>query len=391
MFFPLGDENPTKSRPVMTILVIAANVAVFVLCNLQMGDASLREWELAWGFDVDRPFSLQLLTYQFMHGSIAHILGNMWFLWIVGDNVEDKAGKLRYLLLYVVGGIAAALAYDLVARFTETSPQIMAELGGRHPPLVGASGAIAAIMGIYLVFFPEARIKVFVWFMGVIPIRAKWFLGMTLALDLVTSIFVHGAAAGGVATMAHVGGGVFGIVAGLILKPIVGGGREGDAWDVHTGFAARGDGDSRLFAGGRIPYVPRASLGDVSESALVDVEDSITELVLAGRVREAIDLYPSYISLAREKPLPPEVQIEIAHEFYRQWLPKEAIPAYLRYLETSPHGDDAAEAKFRLGVLFARGLSRPSDAARWLRDAIREHGDPAITSAAKELLTQVEG
>jgi TolA-binding protein len=95
--------------------------------------------------------------------------------------------------------------------------------------------------------------------------------------------------------------------------------------------------------------------------------------------------------MSREQPLPDDVQIEIAHEFYRQWLPREAIPAYLRYLDTHPRGDDVAEAKFRLGVLFARGLSRRDEAAKWLREAATEHHDAQIRAAAAQMLAQLGG
>lgn len=389
MFFPLGDENPTRRTPVMTWLIIAANAAVFVAFNLQLGEADLERWTLQWGYDVDHPFSRQIVTSMFMHGGWTHILGNMWVLWIVGNNVEDKLGKLRYLVLYVAGGIAAALAYTLIAQRMPIPQEVAMQIGERHPPLVGASGAIAAVMGMYLVFFPEARIKCLIWFY-VVPIRAKWFIGLTLLADLFLSVRAQNAAVGGTATMAHVGGGVFGVIAALVLKPMIGGGGEGDAWDVHTGFSKR----VRAGAEGwdRNPQATsRLAPEETDESTLAEAERSISRLVREGRVREAIDLYPAYVAFSREQPLPDDVQIEIAHEFYRQWLPREAIPAYLRYLETHPGGDDVAEAKFRLGVLFARGVGRRDEAARWLGEAQREHPDPKIRAAAEQMLAQLRG
>jgi membrane associated rhomboid family serine protease len=396
--FPLGDDNPTRHTPWVTWLLIAANAAVFGMFNLQMSDRAHEEWILRWGFDVDHPFSRQIFTSMFMHDGWGHILGNMWVLWIVGNNVEDKVGKLGYLALYVAGGVAAAFSFTAIARVTETSAaaqaDMLARIGRVHAPLVGASGAIAAIMGLYLVFFPEARVRLLVWwiiFVQIIPVRAKWFIGLTLGLDLVTSILSRGAAAGGIATMAHVGGGAFGIAAALLIKPMVGGGGEGDAWDVHTGFSKRQAPGTEPFRDARAPRIERMAPAEIDEASLVRAERSIAQLVREGRVREAIDVYPAYVAMAREQPLPDDVQIEIAHEFYRQWLPKEAIPAYLRYLETHPRGPDAAEAKFRLGVLYARGLSRRDEAARWLREAVREHDDPKIREAAAQMLSQLGG
>ncbi len=395
MLFPLGDDNPTRNRPIVTWAIIAMNAAVFLAFNLQMTDRQLADWTLHWGYDVDHPFARQILTSMFMHGGWVHILGNMWVLWIVGDNIEDKVGKLGYLALYLVGGCVAALSFAGIAAWSGPDPAALSLYGRDHLPLVGASGAIAAIMGMYIVFFPEARIRLLVWwffFVQIIPIRAKWFLGVTLALDLVTSIAAQGASSGGVATMAHVGGGIFGVVAALTLKPLVGGGGEGDAWDVHTGFAKRMREGAEPWQDARLPRgVARFAPEETDEMATSDFESSIVQLVRAGRVREAIDVYPSYVAMAREQPLPDDVQIEIAHEFYRQWLPKEAIPAYLRYLDTHPDGDDVAEAKFRLGVLYARGVGDRAAAAQWLRQALDEHHDPQIRAAAAQMLAQIGG
>jgi membrane associated rhomboid family serine protease len=402
MIFPLGDDNPTRHAPLVTWALIAANAVVFGMFNLQMAEPELNAWVLRWGFSVDDPFAKQLFTSMFMHSGWAHLLGNMWVLWIVGNNVEDKLGRIRYLLLYLAGGAAAALAFTAIAHVTEVDPMTAKAVArlhtefpwweGEHVPLVGASGAIAAIMGTYLVFFPEARIRILFWWfvlVQIVPVRAKWFIGLTLCADLVTSVMAKGAAAGGVATMAHVGGGLFGLVLGLVLKPMVGGGAQGDAWDVHTGFSRTQTPGTEPFRDPRARPYERIAPGEIDEAALVGAERAITQLVRAGRVREAIDVYPAYVAMAREQPLPDDVQIEIAHEFYRQWLPKEAIPAYLRYLETHPRGGDAAEAKFRLGVLYGRGLSRRDEAVRWLRDAASEHGDPKIRDTAKQLLAQL--
>src|SRR5262245_58289173 len=112
MIFPLGDDNPTRRVPVVTWLLIAVNVGVFALFNLSLRDDQVERWILDWGFDVDRPFSLQIVTSMFMHAGFVHLLGNMWMLWIVGNNVEDKAGHVVYLILYLLGGCAAALAFD---------------------------------------------------------------------------------------------------------------------------------------------------------------------------------------------------------------------------------------------------------------------------------------
>ncbi len=390
MFFPVGDDNPSRRAPVVTWTLIALNVAVFVAVNVLgwgRGAGDLRDVFLRFGFDQRHPFSPRILSSMFLHAGLLHLAGNMWVLWIVGDNVEDKLGRARYLLLYLLGGMCATWAYVVTSRF---APAVGEVLGSEGPvsavPLVGASGAIFAIMGTYLAFFPEARIHMLLWFfffVQVVPVRAKWIIGAWVLQDLALTVLSRGPASGSVATAAHVGGALFGIAAGVFLKPRVGGGGAGDPWDVHTGFASHADESRRP---GWFSRGPRVMPALPTESQLVAIEDAIVREVRAGRVDSALDLYPRYEAMAREKPLPGPVQIEIAHEFFRRGLPNEAHDAYQRYLETFPRGDDAAEACFRLGILFARAFGRPDDARTYLGRAAAEHDDPKIREFAQQEL-----
>ncbi len=391
MFFPIGDDNPSRTRPWLTWSLIAVNVAVFALVNLPTraagGEAALYEVFANWGFDQRHPFSVQILTSMFLHGGAAHLAGNMWMLWIVGDNVEDKLGRLRFGALYLAGGVLATWAYLVTSSFTAEVREVIGDQAVQGVvPLIGASGAIFAVMGTYLVFFPEARIKMLLWFfffVQIVPVRAKWIIGAWVLQDLVLTVLARGAAAGSVATAAHVGGAVFGVAAGVWLKPRVGGGGLGDAWDVHTGFASSQD--ERF----RTPWHgvgPRPVSIRPTESQLVAIEDAITRDVRSGRIESALDLYPRYESMDREKPLPGPVQIEIAHEFFRRGLPHEALQAYRRYLRTEPGGVDAEEASFRVGILLGRAFAEPHEARPFLARAAARHPDPTIREfAASEL------
>ncbi len=391
MLFPIGDDNPSRTQPLLTWTLIGLNVAVFLVLNvpraLSGDEHALAEIFVRWGFDQTQPLSVQLLTSMFVHAGLAHLVGNMWMLWIVGDNVEDKLGRLRFGLLYVLGGVVAAWAYVLTSQFTsDVGAAIGAEATATIVPLVGASGAIFAIMGTYLVFFPQARIRLLLWvvlFVQILPVRAKWIIGAWIVQDLVLTVIVSGPAAGSVATAAHVGGAVFGVAVGVWLKPRVGGGGAGDAWDVHTGFAsANRDGHRAPWRRGwRVaPVAP-------TESQLVDIEQAIVRDVRSGRIDAALDLYPRYEAMDREMPLPGPVQIEIAHELFRRGLPTEAYEAYQRYLETEPRGADAVEACFRIGVLLARAFGRVPEAAPYLLRAAQEHPDPSLRAFANNELT----
>lgn len=386
--FPIGDDNPTRTTPFVNYGLIVANVLVFAFVNLSERPAQVQQVFEQWGYDNSRQASLQILSYQFLHAGWFHILNNLWMLWIVGDNVEDKLGHVRYLLLYLAGGVVAAWTYTVASGFFGP----IEAAGGAVVPLVGASGSIFAIMGMYLVFFPEARIRILLWFLllvQVIRVRAKWVIGIWLGLEIWRTLEAGGTAAGEVATSAHVGGGLFGIGVAFLLKKSLGGGGDGDAWDVHTGFSRH----SRSATSSR-HEVYGADAGwfeapEPPEDSLVGLEDQIVQLVEGGRMDEALELYPGYESMYRERPLPGAVQIEIAHEFYERGLPRDALDAYLRYIETEPRGEHRAEAHFRAGVLLQQWFAQNAAARPHLEIATREHRDPAIRRFAQDALARL--
>ncbi|MDE2362769.1 MAG: rhomboid family intramembrane serine protease [Hyphomicrobiales bacterium] len=206
VLIPLSDDAPTERRepPYVTYALIALNVAVY-LFELSYTDAAEASVDLRWGATPDLVFGggadflrrfAPLVTYMFLHGGFAHVFGNMLFLWIFGDDVEDALGHVRYALFYLVCGIAGALVY---CAFSEV----------RSAPLIGASGAIAGVMGAYLMLRPCAHVHVLV-FVRVVPIRAMWVILVWTALQ-VWRVFSPDAS--NTAWWAHVGG----LVTGAIL------------------------------------------------------------------------------------------------------------------------------------------------------------------------------
>jgi membrane associated rhomboid family serine protease len=211
MFFPVQDENPTRHPPVLNNMLIIANIAVFV-CQLVLGE----QFILTWSFvparltallsgDGDVRVLLTMLSAMFMHGSIGHIAGNMLFLWVFGDNIEDHLGSVGFLAFYLVCGVLATLA------------QYVVDPTGTIPNL-GASGAISGVLGAYIILFPFARVSLFFWpfslLLGTLAVPAFLWLGLWFVLQLATGFQEWGRMfAGGVAFWAHIGG----FVAGLIL------------------------------------------------------------------------------------------------------------------------------------------------------------------------------
>jgi membrane associated rhomboid family serine protease len=216
---PLRDANPTSRRPVVTLAIIAVCALVYGYQVLVMaqGEAALSAFITRWGVvpnelvDAFRSGSfasaetLTLVTSQFLHGSLVHIGGNLLFLWIFGNNIEDRFGRLRFLMFYLVGGIVAGLTQ--VAIDPESTV-----------PTIGASGAIAATLGAYLVLFPRARVTTaifLVFFYQLIEVPAVFVLGFWFVLQLFDGLGSLGAtgaqATGGVAFFAHIGGFAFGL------------------------------------------------------------------------------------------------------------------------------------------------------------------------------------
>ena len=202
--FPISDVIPSRTRPVVTMALIALNTAVF-LYQFTLSDDDLQRVVYAIGV-VPGAFSIpDLVTSLFLHADLVHFLGNMVFLWIFGDNVEDRLGHGRYILFYLTAGSVAAMA------------QVVADpLAGS--PIIGASGAIAAIMGAYFVLYPQSRVLTAVFlviFLDVIEIPAVFFLGVWFLLQLVHASMTP---ADDIAFWAHAGGFVVGLVAGGWLR-----------------------------------------------------------------------------------------------------------------------------------------------------------------------------
>jgi hypothetical protein len=215
---PLRDDNPTRTTPFVTRAIIAANIVVFVQ-EILLGHG-LKSFMMSWGLVPERLTlalhaghepalapALTLVTSMFLHGGWMHLIGNMWYLWIFGDNVEDRFGHLGYLLFYFAAGMVAG-----VVQYA-TNPASML-------PTVGASGAIAGVLGAYAVAFPTARVITAVpifFFIQIMALPALVVLGLWFVLQFFSgALALAGSVSGGVAFWAHVGGFAFGALAMLL-------------------------------------------------------------------------------------------------------------------------------------------------------------------------------
>jgi membrane associated rhomboid family serine protease len=211
---PIGDDNIRRtSYPIVNLLLIVINVLVF-LFEFSMSENALQGLINQWGAIPTQILAGQrletLFTAMFMHGGWLHLISNMVFLWIFGDNIEDILGHIPYLLFYLAGGLIASAAHIL---FNPTS----------SIPSLGASGAISAVLGAYIVMFPHSRIRTLIFFgIGFVTrISAFIFLGVWFLIQVfsgVTSLGADTAQTSGVAFWAHIGGFVFGLLIGVLYR-----------------------------------------------------------------------------------------------------------------------------------------------------------------------------
>ncbi|MGZ9165701.1 MAG: rhomboid family intramembrane serine protease [Anaerolineales bacterium] len=206
--FPLYDTVRSRRFPAINLLLIVINVLAF-LYEIQMDPSALKEFVFEWGLIPARLLSdpssawRTIFTSMFLHGGWFHIINNMWVLFIFGDNVEARMGGIRYLIFYLLSGVAAVFLQTYI-------------LPSSAVPMIGASGAVAGVLGAYLILFPQSRIASLVpilFIFTIIEIPAMIFLLFWFASQLYSGLFaIQGSSGSGIAWWAHVGGFLFGMI-----------------------------------------------------------------------------------------------------------------------------------------------------------------------------------
>lgn len=218
---PLKDHNPSRRIPFVNLIIIAINIGVFIYQFFYMPQGPAHIINMLGviprelfsltdiGLPTPIPTPLTLFSSMFIHGGWLHLLGNMLYLWIFGDNVEDRLGHGRYLMFYLAGGVIASVVHAFI--FSDSTV-----------PCVGASGAIACVLAAYLVFYPKARVStlfiIFI-FIRIVRLPAVILLGFWIAIQVVSGITELSDKTGGVAWFAHIGGFAAGLVLAFVMRP----------------------------------------------------------------------------------------------------------------------------------------------------------------------------
>ena len=391
MFLPIGDEpNPTGFTPWVTWALIGANVAVYLLVTVPLSMAAvdvadpllveyirllapelprgvplsvvlrdLSAYDLfvyEHGYKPGAPEVTDLLAAMFLHGGFMHLAGNMLFLWIYGDNVEHRLGRLGYLLTYLATGAAATLAFAMVA-------------GSSMRPLVGASGAISGLLGLYFLLFPRNRVKVFLFlfpfFANVVRLPARWVLGLYVVVDNLLPVIIG--VQGSVAYGAHLGG----FAAGLLIA--WGGERCGWCWPWQDPLWRIG---SRRRPSRVEEHGGRTALGDLLYA--IDHGDRATALAdAAALTREQV------------RRIQPGDCVRLATWLEESGHPVAATSLLRKCLAAHPQSTGLAPVYLRLG-LMRLSQGQPTAAYQHLLAVFDHSPDPETLAAAVSALQRLD-
>ncbi len=401
MFLPIGDAPNPPGTPVVNYALIALNVAVFVIFTMPLAsqgadpaDPLLREYVQFLGERVGRPLSagevaatvsaydlvvyeygfrpaspsiVALFSSMFLHGGFMHLAGNMLFLWIYGDNVEHRLGRVRYALAYVGAGVAATLFHSAFSM-------------GSNTPMVGASGAISGVLGFYFLLFPRNTVRVFVmlfpFFMNVVVVRARIVLGFYIIISNILPFVLTTAGGGGVAHGAHIGGFLAGLAAAALVDRRE---RVATPREYRAAHAA-----ARPAAG------PAAGPAEAPAARQPSVAETVSSLVSTGRVSEAAQAYFGASEKASGSVNPRDVLV-IGRWLSENGHAKAALSAFRRILRDHPTGPLAADAHLGAGLVQLRILERPTSAYQHFLDVIDVAPKSDAAGIAREGLEHIDG
>lgn len=386
-FIPIGTSIRPYRTPYANYALIAINFLIFLLSYWpQKGNPQvLREWAQQFMLTPPRPYIWQFVTYAFLHASIWHIVGNMLFLYVFGRNVNDKLGNIGYISFYLAGAVFSSVGHVLVG-------------GG---PVLGASGAIAAVTGAYLVLFPQTMIVILYWliyFIDTIDIPALYFIGIKLILW--DNVFERRMA--NVAYDAHLSGYAFGVLTmllmlgtGLISRSTY------DLWSI-LGHWNRRRRYRDVVAGGYDPFSPKVSKKvearevesdrrDKQESGPVrQLKDEIAHRMAQRNMSEAARKYLELMSLDREQLLPRQHLLDIANQLASENRHAEAAQAYEKFIAHYSTYEYIEQVELMLGILYSRYLGQSALAVKHFEAASGKLTDPGQIKMCRDELQRLQ-
>lgn len=385
MIIPIHSNYRRQHIPWVNYLLVAVNVLLFVVgLNARSNINSMRISE--WMLQPDDPMLVQFFTSMFLHASWPHLLGNMVFLWVFGNAINDKFGSVGYLAFYLAGGVLAGIGYLLLSG---------------NAPVLGASGAIAAVAGAYLVLLPRTTITLLVFLVFVfIPweVSSLFFILFQFIFEIImTAQGWRGSASGGVAYAAHASGYVFGILVSMLLLQLRTLPR--DDYDLlHLLQDRRRRRRFRkLIAEGYDPFQhPAANAIAKRQGKPADSGTSEEELALRDKIRRAVashdlqqgvKLYAQLEQMVDNPVLPRQQQLDIANQMMADGQYRSAAAGYERFIQHNPNYEEIGDIYLMLGLLYNRYLHQYQQAETVLTLAMKCLADEDKIALANTELT----
>jgi len=393
MFFPIRTSIQARRTPYVNYFLIAANIVIYLLSygphtlsvpGLGQVVEPLRTWAQPFQLVSQQPQLWQFITYAFLHGGTMHIFGNMFFLYIFGNNVNDRLGNVGYLCFYLSGAVFSGIGHTLLS----------------SNPVLGASGAVAAVTGAYLVLLPNSLITVVYWFIfiGTVEIRALYFIAFKL---IIYDNIIAADAAHGIAYAAHLAGYVFGIAA--IMALLAGGlidSNFNDLWSMVRQWNRRRQFRDTVSAGydpftgmGRKPVASQVTAhgpGSEKEKAIADLRSRISEAMSQRNPAKAAALYLELLETDSAQILPRQHQLDAANQLMSEGNWQASADAYEKFLSLYAGYEFAEQVHLMLGLLYGRYLSRPQDAIKHLETALDHLTDPGQKTLCRQEIERLK-
>lgn len=373
LILPIRTESPMKRVPYVNFFLIATNMLLYVVLDEKLLGEAVGTFKNRYlVLDAAEPGILQFLTYQFLHGDVWHLFGNMLFLWVFGNSVNGKMGGLPYLLFYLAGGVFAAWGWAVVTG------------GASH--LIGASGSIAAITTAYLALFPRSKVTVLVWlfiFIRFFEVSAMVIILLKIVVwDNIVAPNLGGA--GNVANQAHLAGYLFGFVGAMLMLWVKAVPRDQfdifslwRRWNLRREFASTlrtpgAQAKARFGSAARTETVSpeQREDEDARQNRIEELRIRAVEAHTKGDMTAATATYEAIMVIDPRQCLSEMQQTAIARAYYDRKRFPEAASAFERFVETYPRSRERGPVLMLLGIIYARDLREPENADRNLTLAL---------------------
>jgi membrane associated rhomboid family serine protease len=388
MLLPIRTSIKPWRTPYANYAFIAVNIIIFFAqygLDPVTGSVGFRLWVQYFMLTPVRPHIWQFVSYAFLHGGFLHILGNMFFLYLFGNNVNDKLGHIGYTCFYLAGAVFSAIGHTLVS----------------NNPVLGASGAVAAVTGAYLVLFPQTLITVIYWFLfiGTMELPALYFIAFKMIfIDNIITRYTPN-----VAYDAHLAGYAFGIAAMLLM--LAAGLIKSDHLDlwsmlkrwnrrrqyqdvVSSGFDPfTGLGSTKKI---KVKEVKKSPAQIQKDEKIKNLREQIASRIAQRNISAAAETYLVLVQLDPKQIIPRQYLLDIANQLASQTKHTEAADAYEQFLTHYPTYEYVEQVQLMLGIIYSRYLENPSLARKYLQAAAQKLTDPAQLKMCSDELKKLK-